>query len=355
MPFYYTLNDKAADERQRTAQNLLRLRKQLRSDVPNRTVKNTLLLATWNIREFGKHMTGRFARLNESYFYIAEILSAFDLIALQEVDRDLTALQKMMAILGPSWAYFAGDTATGAVGVRRRLVFLYDTRKVEFMNMAGQVVLDEKHLIEGKYQFARPPYLVTFRSGWFEFDLCAVNIYYGMSRGEKLQRRIGEIDTISRLMKRRVMTEDKNVILLGDFNIEDPQHETMDALTRHGFHIPKQLLVPSNIKETHYYSQIAFMVRKHELQLGASKPPAGVFRYYDSVYRAEDFERYYKLAEDKEHWNSKNGQKLSEEEQRRRYQIYWRSRQMSDHYPLWVELKIDFSDAFLAELKSGQG
>jgi hypothetical protein len=73
------------------------------------------------------------------------------------------------------------------------------------------------------------------------------------------------------------------------------------------------------------------------------------------VYRAEDFERYYKLAEDKEHWNSKNGQKLSEEEQRRRYQIYWRSRQMSDHYPLWVELKIDFSDAFLAELKSGQG
>ena len=67
--------------------------------------------------------------------------------------------------------------------------------------MAGQVVLDGKRLIEGKYQFARPPYLVSFRFGWFEFDLCAVNNYYGMSHGEKLQSRIGEIDTISRLMK----------------------------------------------------------------------------------------------------------------------------------------------------------
>ena len=354
MPFYYTLGHEAIEERQRTAQNLLRLREQLRSDVPNRTVKNTLLLATWNIREFGKHMTGRFARLNESYFYIAEILSAFDLIALQEVDRDLTALQKVMSILGPSWAYFAGDTATGAVGVRRRLVFLYDTRKVEFMNMAGQVVLDEKRLIEGKYQFARPPYLVTFRSGWFEFDLCAVNIYYGMSRGEKLRRRIGEIDTIGKLMKRRVMTEDKNVILLGDFNIESPQHETMKALTKHGFHIPKELIVPSNIKETRYYSQIAFMVRKHELQLGSSTPPAGVFRYYDSVYRNEDLDIYYKLADDKEHWDFKQGRKLSKEERRRAYEVFWRSHQMSDHYPLWVELKIDFSDAFLGGLRSGQ-
>ena len=86
--------------------------------------------------------------------------------------------------------------------------------------MAGQVVLDEKRLIEGKYQFARPPYLVSFRSGWFEFDLCAVNIFYGSPHGEKLQRRIGEIDTISKLMKHRVKTEDKNVILLGDFNFD---------------------------------------------------------------------------------------------------------------------------------------
>ena len=31
----------------------------------------------------------------------------------------------------------------------------------------------------------------------------------------------------------------------------------------------------------------------------------------------------------------------------RYYQTYWRSQQMSDHLPMWAELKIDYSDAYL--------
>ena len=38
---------------QRTAQGLLLLREKLAEQVPKRTINETLLLATWNIRHFG--------------------------------------------------------------------------------------------------------------------------------------------------------------------------------------------------------------------------------------------------------------------------------------------------------------
>ena len=49
----------------------------------------TLNLATWNIREFGKLRYGR-RRNRAAIHYIAEILSQFDLIAITEVRDDLT-------------------------------------------------------------------------------------------------------------------------------------------------------------------------------------------------------------------------------------------------------------------------
>ncbi len=50
---------------------------------------HTLLLATWNIREFDSGKYGY--RDDEAYYYIAEILSRFDLIAIQEVRSGLLA------------------------------------------------------------------------------------------------------------------------------------------------------------------------------------------------------------------------------------------------------------------------
>lgn len=51
---------------------------------------NTLLLATWNIREFD---SGKYSyRGDDPYYYIAEILSRFDSIAIQEVRDGLYPL-----------------------------------------------------------------------------------------------------------------------------------------------------------------------------------------------------------------------------------------------------------------------
>lgn len=48
-----------------------------------------------------------------------------------------------------------------------------------------------------------------------------------------------------------------------------------------------------------------------------------------------------------EHERTKDGSPRSEKSRKYYYQSYWRIHQMSDHLPMWVELKIDFSDAYL--------
>ncbi|MDR0491100.1 MAG: hypothetical protein LBH28_07655, partial [Oscillospiraceae bacterium] len=70
-------------EKARVVERLLALRAQLNRDIPAKTATEPLLLATWNIREFGDN------RRSESLHYIAEIISRFDLVAVQEVASNL--------------------------------------------------------------------------------------------------------------------------------------------------------------------------------------------------------------------------------------------------------------------------
>jgi hypothetical protein len=121
----------------------------------------------------------------------------------------------------------------------------------------------------------------------------------------------------------------------------------MQALIQHGFQVPKELVTPSNTLGTRFYSQIAFMVMPNQLQLGRSKPPAGVFNFFKTVFRDEDYELYHQLVEDKTAWDRHS----STESKQLYYQRMWRTGQMSDHLPLWIELQIDFSDEYLRGLK----
>jgi hypothetical protein len=62
MPYHHSLKNLNKVERLRTVNSLLKLRSQLDRDIPRKTATDTLLLATWNIREFGDN------RLKESLF-----------------------------------------------------------------------------------------------------------------------------------------------------------------------------------------------------------------------------------------------------------------------------------------------
>src|SRR5436190_20670516 len=71
----------------RTATRLLALRAKLDAEIPARTIGSNVLLATWNLREFDSPAYGM--RPDECLFYIAEIISRFDIVAIQEVREDL--------------------------------------------------------------------------------------------------------------------------------------------------------------------------------------------------------------------------------------------------------------------------
>ena len=181
------------------------MRVQLDSSIPAKDSEDTLLLATWNIRDFGKPIKHRRSwgpRLPETWFYIAEVLSRFDFVAVQEVN-EVEELEHVMDILGPNWAYIATDATDRAMGGNgERMAFIYDRRKVSFQSIAGELVLPEELLIsaaelatdaKGKVvagkQFVRTPFLASFQSGWLKFDVCTVHLYYGAASGKKLQQR----------------------------------------------------------------------------------------------------------------------------------------------------------------------
>jgi endonuclease/exonuclease/phosphatase family metal-dependent hydrolase len=370
MPRYYPLkywND--ATDRERAVKRLLALRKQLHTEIVPHQSEESFLLATWNIRDFDSNKFGHGHRKPEAFHYIAEIISTFDLVAVQEVNRDLSALEKVMQLLGGQWDYIVTDTTEGSGGNQERLAFVFDTRKIQFRNIAGEVVLQAgKKIIKTKQpggdaepetdevQFARTPFVAAFQAGWFKFNLCTVHIYFGDDTGLKFDQRVDEIESIAKFFVSRQNREKEDYILLGDFNIVNPDDATMKALTKQKFKIPENLLKEkTNLKGDKHYDQIALRVTNKQLEIGAS----GVLDLYKSVYRNADYDAYFdSMPPDKRDVHTrgrKKGQPRTEAEKKAYYRDEWRTWQMSDHLPMWVQLKVDFTDHYLKGLQPDGG
>jgi len=132
MPMYWKLKHLAEADRKRSVKNLQRLRTQLDKEIPPRSLEDTLLLATWNIRDFDSDKFKRGPRLTESLHYIAEIISRFDVVAIQEVNDDLGPFERVLDLLGPWWDYITTDITAGSGGNNERGTIVYDRRKVRF-------------------------------------------------------------------------------------------------------------------------------------------------------------------------------------------------------------------------------
>lgn len=330
MPFYSKLKSSVEADR-RTIEGIQRLKVQLDAALPPKDLDRHLLLATWNLREFGGGKYG--GRTQESLFYIAEVMSRFDLIAVQEVRSDLGALDELMSLLGQSmWKYLVTDVTYGKQGNDERLAFIYDTRQISFGGLAGEVVPEqvknENGLLSAKDGFARTPYIVGFRAGWFKFSICTMHSYYG--EGEKDEQRKKEMADIVRLMKKRIESPDrwaKNTIILGDFNIFSAKDSAMQSLTK-VFKRPQvfeETEPGSNQDRSKPYDQIGFLSPDVGNQLDKAK--AGVFDPYESVMRLKEDEKVYP-------WSGKSFKE-------------WRSYQISDHLPKWVQINVNFGDDYL--------
>jgi endonuclease/exonuclease/phosphatase family metal-dependent hydrolase len=344
MPSYRSIN-KITDAalRERVVERTLRLRAQLNAQVPQKSATETLLLATWNIREFGNN------RSAESLQYIAEIINRFDLVAVQEVAGDLSGLEALVKLLGHNWDYIVTDSTEGTAGGSERTAFIFDKCKVFFRKVAGEIVLPKEKLLQSEsgdgVQFARTPFCVAFQAGWFKFNLTTVHIYYGESKAVD-PLRLKEISTIAEFLSKRADKEETNYILLGDFNIFTTNDETFAALEKKKFYVPDALrTAPSNLTKTKHFDQIAFRLKLDSdmTVFSKEKQNAGAFDFSESVYRDDDTEIYKPLFPEKNVAGKT-------EKQIQTYYKQWRTYQMSDHLPLWVELKIDFSDAYLTRI-----
>jgi len=344
MPFYYQIDNSKADER-RIAANLLKLKKFFTdTKIPERSIEKTLMLATWNIREFDNAKFG--IRAKEPLFYIAEIISRFDVVAVQEVKEDLTALKKLMRILGSYWKCVLTDVTRGTQGNGERLVFMYDSRKVNSGGLACEIVIPPvkkkgKELNPSR-QLARTPFMVGFQSGWFKFTICTVHIYYGEQKAIDPVR-VAEIQEIAKYLadeSKKKFAWSNNMILLGDFNIFSTTDETMKAITKAGFYVPEQLQkLPSNVPQDKHYDQVGFLTPRIKEQISTFN--AGVINYYRQVYLDSD-ESTYTAAMGKGYTDKKDKSKKTN------YYKQWRTFQMSDHLPMWIELKVDFGEDYLS-------
>lgn len=447
MPFYPELrkkpgsNEATEKQRKRTIAGLKALRAALTVHFKESTDRaRTVRIGTWNLREFGgtKH-GGR--KENEPLFYIAEILSNFDIAAIQEVRGDLNEFERLRRLLGPDWNFLATDVTDGDAGNGERMVFLFNRRRAQFQNIAGELTLpDGKKVLasfgerlrlkngvklglpagvdlSGTYQarsrtagagfkldedleipvpagtslilpegcalailknttvdrvgtgkvkanvptgtfdgaafglrfpggildesfkqFARTPYVVSFQAGWLKINLCTVHIYFGDEGNPKLlKQRRDEIAALADSLGARAledlerdpMSSTLNA-LLGDFNIISKEHETMKALERAGFVVPDKIkAIPgSNVEKNKTYDQIAFWEPDRDRgHIKVEIKGAGVFDYYQHVYRLDQEDEY-------DHGTAKFKE--------------WRTYKMSDHLPMWIELRSDFSDEYLA-------
>lgn len=306
-------------------QNIAELRAALNAAIPARRMDQNLLIATWNIRGFG-NITREWAsgpddsprRDLHSVLCIAEIISHFDVVAVQEVKGNIRGLRDMLKVLGADWSMILTDVTRGSEGNDERMAFLFNTKRVQLSGLACELVvsLEELNSVDEntlKKQFARTPYAVGFKSAGATFVLTTLHILYGSSAKD----RIPELKAIAKWMAdwAQSMNEyEQNLIVLGDFNIEERGDLLHKTFISKGLHIHSDMMRPevtrSIFNKTKFYDHIAwFDTSVAKLTLEFTR--GGSFDFLPTVLK---------------------GRGLSKTNI---------SFMISDHYPLWAEFKVN--------------
>lgn len=228
------------------------------AQIPPSKLDETLNLATWNIREFGKK-----PRLEASVHYIAEIVGQFDLIAVTELRDNLGDLARVLRILGPYWHIVYSDYIADPGGNDERIAYLYDKRAVAFTGLAAEA--DPPRKKDGtteeyvaKQSWWRAPYMASFSAGSFDFVLLTVHIRWG----KNAKSRIAPLRLLAEWVEKRRnerYTDDKDIILMGDFNIPEVDDDLFKAITSKGLRMPDSLRgmsYGSNLTKDRRYDQI---------------------------------------------------------------------------------------------------
>jgi endonuclease/exonuclease/phosphatase family metal-dependent hydrolase len=289
--------------------------------IPKRTPDH-LLLATWNIANLGVQKRDD----PQDYTLLAEIASWFDIVAIQEVNDNLTGLRALMAKLPGHYQTLFSE----ASGNQERVAFVYDRRIVQQLEKVGRLSIPPAQLKNIKLPgstvafqgFDRGPYMAAFAAGAFRFLLVSVHLYFGSEDKDDMDRRALETIAVARWADKRRTSKNayvSDIIALGDFNLpklaaDDPIYK---ALTSKGLKLPDEearrisQIGGTSLGGLHHYDQIAIF------------PAATTELEHIDVF---DFER--PMFRD-----------VFEQKTLVQFLAYTRFH-MSDHRPLWAQFKL---------------
>ncbi len=296
--------------------------REYRDTKPGRAVptkaQDRLLVATWNVANLGVH-----DRRDQDYRLIAEIVGWFDLIAVQEVNDDLSGLRAVHEHLPASFRMLFSDAA----GNDERLAFLYDSEKITLMEEVGEIAVPPSELryvtlsgIEQRFDgFDRNPYLASLSCGAFDLALVSVHLYFGSESAVSMNRRSLETYAVARwadLRRNSPHAYSRDIVALGDFNMPkaEPGDPIFEALTKRGLHLPKHSTrIGSSVQTDNQYDQVAFFAGETQDEFTGN---LGVFDFDGALFRT-----------------------IWDERSREEFFAYVRY-YISDHRPLWVEFRI---------------
>ena len=305
------------------ADDLGRLRAALTATIPAKSDSN-LVIGTWNLRALSG-LTQKWCSSTEdsprrdwhAIACIAAVLERFDVAAIQETRRNITALSALLTQLGPRYQVIASDVTEGAAGNGERLAFVYDAERVRPSGLVGEIVVPAG--ANGTVQqFARTPYAAGFVRAGAEFILTTVHVLWGQAPAD----RIVELTAFAAWMRTWVdRPEDwnRNLLVLGDFNLDRIDDPLFNAFVATGLwppvelqHVPRTIF--DNDRAHHFYDQVAWFC-------DPARPSApSMLESMEYTRRGGGFDFVPHALRD-----------LT------RTEVSWR---ISDHYPLWVEFAV---------------
>ena len=311
------------------ASGLLALKKRIEAaKIPPSKLDETINIAVWNVREFGKK-----PRTLPAIHYIAEILNQFDLIALVELRNNLGDLGKVLWFLGPTWDVVYSDWVEDPGGNDERVAFLFDRRAVSFNGLAAEIDAPRTKKAQeylADLSFWRAPYMCAFRSGNFDFILIATHTRWGDT--EKARK--AELKLLADWIDIRfdsAYVEDTDLIVMGDFNVPKLDDSLFGALTSRGLMIPDCLRIlkvgdrvigGSNLGQDARFDQILHL-------------PTMKKRFTDAGGSLDFFV------------SDKSIKELFPKSNYTRQQFTF---QLSDHLPIWTQIKTDIDGDRLTQI-----
>jgi len=293
-------------------------------EIPERK-SNNILIATWNIRQFGE-LTEKWKaapsdspkRDLHSLLCIIEIIKRFDIIAVQEVKGNIKCLRETMKQLGDDWSFLMTDITAGKPGNDERFAFIFNTKRAKLSGLACEIVIPDEQLKKNitpdalQKQFARTPYAVSFKAGNKTFVLLTLHVLYGKT----LKERVPELKGIAEWMYQWAKELNRwgfSLLTLGDFNIDRKGDEAYQAFVSTGLHVPGDLdnLCRTIFGNTSFYDQIAWFNNRSKDQLiNLEYLQGGVFNFEGKLLTTSHYTKS---------------------------QLSFR---ISDHMPLWAEFGV---------------